>query len=135
MAEKLNQSALGYAAAILSAAGMLLLGIGGNIGVYAKAAEQMMRWHMFFSLSITGIITGMIEAAIISFVFVYAFGWVYNKFVQMVKRIIKQGKAYFQCEECKFLYKDKKWAEKCEAYCKNYNSCSLEITKHAINID
>jgi len=73
--------ALGYAAAIISAIGMLLLGIGWNIGVYANAAEQMAKWHLFFSQSMGGIIGGMIEAAIISFVFVYAFGWIYNKFV------------------------------------------------------
>lgn len=78
---KLNALALGYAAAILSAVGMLLLGIGGNIGIYTGAVEMMQQWHMFFSLSITGIIAGMIEAAVISFVFVYAFAWLYNKFV------------------------------------------------------
>ncbi len=81
MANKLNELALGYAAAIISAACMLLLGIGGNIGIYAGAAEQMMKWHMFFSLSVAGIITGIIEAAVIGLVFGYAFGWVYNKFV------------------------------------------------------
>lgn len=81
MAEKLNALALGYAGAIISAVGMLLLGILGNLGIYISAAQMMGQLHMFFSLSIAGIITGMIEAAIISFVFVYAFGWVYNKFV------------------------------------------------------
>ncbi|MBR9690684.1 hypothetical protein GOV08_03285 [Candidatus Woesearchaeota archaeon] len=59
---------------------MLLLGILGNLGIYTSAAEQMMKWHTFFSLSIGGIIAGMIEAAIISFVFLYLFGWIYNKF-------------------------------------------------------
>ncbi len=80
MAEKLNELALGYAGAIISAAAMLLLGIGGNIGFYAGAAQQMMGMHMFFSLTPLGIISGMIEAAVIGFVFVYAFGWLYNKF-------------------------------------------------------
>jgi hypothetical protein len=80
MAEtKLNALALGYAAAILSAICMLLLGIGGNLGFYAGAAEQMIKWHMFFSLGIVGIITGIIEAAIISFIGGYVFGWLYNK--------------------------------------------------------
>jgi hypothetical protein len=52
MAEaKLNSLALGYAGAIISAAAMLLLGILGNLGIYAGAAEQMMRWHMFFWLT------------------------------------------------------------------------------------
>ncbi len=81
MAEKLNALALGYAGAIISAIGMLLLGIAGNIGIYVGAAEQMASWHMFFSLSVAGIITGIIEAAVISFIFAYAFAWVYNKFV------------------------------------------------------
>ena len=78
---ELNELAIGYAAAIIAAAGMLLLGIGGNIGFYSGAAQQMQIWHMFFSLSIAGIITGIIEAAIMSFIAGYAFAWIYNKFV------------------------------------------------------
>lgn len=39
----------------------------------------------------------------------------------------------YECKKCKLLYKDKKWAEKCEEWCKEYKSCSLDITKHAIN--
>ena len=81
MAEKLNALALGYAGAIISAVHMLLLGILGNLGIYTGAAEQMAKWHLFFNLSAVGIITGIIEGAVISFVFVYAFAWVYNKFV------------------------------------------------------
>ncbi|MBR9691575.1 hypothetical protein GOV06_02215 [Candidatus Woesearchaeota archaeon] len=60
---------------------MLLLGILGNLRVYTGAVEMMQQGHMFFSISIIGIITGIIEAAIISFVFAYAFGWTYNKFI------------------------------------------------------
>jgi hypothetical protein len=76
---KLNPMSLGIAAAVIAALTMLLLGIFGNLGIYTGAVEMMQEWHMFFNLSIGGIITGMIEAAIISFVFAYAFGWVYNK--------------------------------------------------------
>lgn len=76
-----NALALGFAAAIVAAVIMLLLGILGNLGIYTGAVEMMRQWHMFFSLSIVGIIAGMIEAAVISFVFVYIFGWLYNKFV------------------------------------------------------
>ncbi|HLE07299.1 MAG TPA: hypothetical protein VI933_01600 [archaeon] len=36
----------------------------------------------------------------------------------------------FSCKICGFAYKEKIWAEKCEAWCKKHNSCSLEITKH-----
>lgn len=76
---KLNPLALGIAGAVISAVCMLLLGILGNLGIYSGAVGMMQKWHMFFSLDIVGIITGIIEAAVISFVFLYAFGWVYNK--------------------------------------------------------
>ena len=49
----------------------------------------------------------------------------------VVEKNIK-GKKFYQCEECKFLYEDKNWAEKCQAWCKENNSCNLEITKHAV---
>ena len=55
------------------------------------------------------------------------------KWNKVVKEIKKFGKTYYQCEICKFYYKDEKWAQKCEEFCKKYKSCSLEITKHAIN--
>ncbi len=74
----LNTLALGYAGAIISATFMLLLGILGNLGIYEGAVAMMSEWHIFFSLSIGGIIGGMVEAAIISFVILYAFAIVYN---------------------------------------------------------
>ena len=52
----------------------------------------------------------------------------------MVKEIEKEGKKYFQCEACGFYYKDKKWAEKCEEFCNKNKSCSVEITKHSVQI-
>lgn len=58
---------------------MLLLGILGNLRVYMGAVEQMQKWHMFFSLSIGGIIAGMIEGAVWGFIIVYVFVWLYNK--------------------------------------------------------
>lgn len=48
-------------------------------------------------------------------------------------RIIKKDEmVYFECEECKLLYKEKMWAEKCEAWCTKNKSCNLEITKHSV---
>ncbi len=47
----------------------------------------------------------------------------------MVKAIEKQGKKFYQCEDCKLLYEDKDWAEK---WCKKTKSCNIEITGHAI---
>ena len=52
---------------------------------------------------------------------------------KMVKEEIINGKKYSQCEECKFYYKDKKWAEKCQAWCKEKHSCNVEITKNAVD--
>ncbi len=37
----------------------------------------------------------------------------------------------YQCPECGLHYKEKKWAECCEAWCKEHHSCNLEITDHA----
>ncbi len=76
---KLRSLALAGSAAIIAAVVMLLPGILGNIGIYTGAVEMMQQWHMFFSLSIGGIIAGMFEAAIITFVFIYLFGFLYNR--------------------------------------------------------
>lgn len=77
--EKINALKFGYAAGATSAVAMLLLGIFGNLGIYQGAVRMMEQWHMFFSLSFVGIIGGMLEAAVIGFVFAYVFGWFYNK--------------------------------------------------------
>jgi hypothetical protein len=76
---KINPTALSIAAAIVAAAIMLLLGILGNLGIYTGAVRMMEGWHTFFNLTPLGIIGGMIEAAIISFVIVYVLAWVYNR--------------------------------------------------------
>jgi hypothetical protein len=76
---KLNSLVLAGSAAIVAAIMMLLLGILGNFGIYTGAVEMMQQWHTFFSLSVVGITAGMVEAAIITFIFVYLFGIIYNK--------------------------------------------------------
>ncbi len=78
MTNKLNALTLGYAGAIVASACMLILGILGNMGVYTNTVDAMMQWHQFFSLSIGGIIGGIIEASISSFVVLYVFALVYN---------------------------------------------------------
>lgn len=46
--------------------------------------------------------------------------------------IIKSGdQALYQCEECTLHYEEEEWAEKCEAWCKQYDSCNLTITAYA----
>ncbi len=81
MAEKLNTLALGYSIAILSALWMFIIGILGKFGVALKAVESMQSYHIFFSLSIGGIIAGIIEGAIAGFVIGYLIAYIYNKFV------------------------------------------------------
>jgi len=36
------------------------------------------------------------------------------------------------CNECKLIYNNQDLAQQCEAYCKKFHACNLEITKHAI---
>jgi hypothetical protein len=81
MTGKLNSLAFGITAAIVSALSMLILGILGNIGLYEDAVYMMSQWHMFFTLTPFGILAGMIESAVISFVFFYIFGGIYNRFI------------------------------------------------------
>lgn len=82
MAGKLNPIAFGTAGALVAAVIMLLLGILGNLGIYAGAVEMMQKWHLFFSLSLGGIIMGTIEAAVITFAFLWLFGWLYNRLLR-----------------------------------------------------
>jgi hypothetical protein len=81
MSQKINPKAFAYAGAIISAFVMLILGVLGHLGIYTGAVQQMHKWHMFFSLNILGIIAGMVESAVISFVLCYVFAWLYNKFL------------------------------------------------------
>jgi hypothetical protein len=78
MAE-LKPLAAGYSVAVVSAVGMLLLGILGNLGLYLGAVAAMQKWHVFFSLSVTGIVAGIVEAAVSGFVVAYAVIYLYNK--------------------------------------------------------
>lgn len=77
---KLNELALGYSGAVVSAVSMLIVGIFGNFGIYTGMVDMMSQTHMFFSINPLGILLGIIEAAIIGFVFAYSIGWIYNKF-------------------------------------------------------
>lgn len=51
----------------------------------------------------------------------------------MVKEEIKKVVKYFKCESCGMYYKEKGLAEKCEEFCEKYKSCSVEITKNAVD--
>jgi hypothetical protein len=60
---------------------MLLLGLAGAIGIYRGAVRMMEEWHLFFRPTVGGTLAGMVEAAVISYIFVYALARTYNAFV------------------------------------------------------
>ena len=78
MPKKLKSKQLAVTFAIWSALFMLVLWLLANMGLYVSAAEQMSKWHVFFNLTFTGLIAGMIEAVIVSYALVLVFVWVYN---------------------------------------------------------
>lgn len=78
MSKKLQAKQLAITFAIWSALFMLVLWLLANMGIYVSAAKQMARWHMLFNLTFAGLIGGVIEAAVVSALLVYAFVWIYN---------------------------------------------------------
>lgn len=42
--------------------------------------------------------------------------------------------AGFQCPECGLHYENEEIAKQCEAFCKEYKACSLDIAKHSIEV-
>ena len=51
----------------------------------------------------------------------------------MVKELEKGEQKLYLCEACGFEYKDTLKAQQCEDYCNKHQSCSTEITKHAVS--
>ncbi len=80
IAKKLNEKALGYSLAILAALSMLLVWVGNFVGVYESAFIQMQNWHIFFSSSFAGLIGGILEASIWSFITGWLIARFYNKY-------------------------------------------------------
>ena len=53
----------------------------------------------------------------------------------MVKKLSKDNKILYICEECGFAYEQKEWAEKCQVWCHEHHACNLEITEHAVPLE
>lgn len=76
----LNPNGLGIAIAIISGIGMLILSLLGLSGKALEAVEAMQWHHIWFDLTAFGVIAGIIEAAVFSYVLGYALAWLYNRF-------------------------------------------------------
>lgn len=76
---KLSAYALAYTMAIISGVWMLLLSLAGKMGYWLEAVEMMQKMHYMYSLSISGVIVGVAEAALCGLVFGFVFGWLYNR--------------------------------------------------------
>ena len=79
MPNKLESRRLATSFAIWSALFMLIIWLLANMGIYVSAAMQMAKWHAYFNLSFSGLIWGITEAALVSYLLVYVFVWIYNK--------------------------------------------------------
>ena len=45
---------------------------------------------------------------------------------------LSTGKELYKCEACGLKYAGKEWAEKCEVWCREHQSCNIEIITHAV---
>ena len=45
----------------------------------------------------------------------------------MVKELTEKERILYTCEECGFRYAKREVAEQCETWCKEHQSCNLEI--------
>jgi predicted ATP-dependent serine protease len=48
----------------------------------------------------------------------------------MVKEMTKDNATFYVCEACGFLYREREWAERCQAFCEEFHSCNIEIMEH-----
>lgn len=52
----------------------------------------------------------------------------------MVAKKDEEDVNYYVCEKCGVSYEEKKWAERCEAWCSEHKgSCNLDIIQHAVS--
>ncbi len=53
----------------------------------------------------------------------------------MVKELRKDNVTLYICEACDLAYEQKEWAQKCQQWCEQYQSCNLGITRHAVPLE
>lgn len=68
------------AGAIFSALSMLLLSLAHILNVYTGAVGMMQEWHMYYTpTTISGTLTGMIEASLITYLSILLISWIYGQ--------------------------------------------------------
>jgi hypothetical protein len=50
----------------------------------------------------------------------------------VVKELQRNGKTFYVCEACGFLYEQKRWAQKCQEWDEEHQTCNLEIIQHGV---
>jgi hypothetical protein len=80
MSWRLDSYALAYTLAIIGAVWVLIISVLGLGGYSLGMVETMQKHHFMYSLSASGILVGMAEAALYGLVLGFVFGWIYNKF-------------------------------------------------------
>jgi len=80
MKTSLSPHGLGIALAAVSALLMLVLSLVGLAGYGQEAVAMMQTHHIGYDLTVVGIIIGIVEAAVFSYVAAYIFGVIYNKY-------------------------------------------------------
>ncbi|MDP2691273.1 MAG: hypothetical protein Q8O95_02615 [bacterium] len=75
----LNVNAFGLSLAVFGALGMLIMALLAMAGYYTEAWDLMAQFHVLADLTVLGVIGGMIEAALWSYVSGVLVAWVYNR--------------------------------------------------------
>ena len=55
------------------------IGISSGTGVYGGMATMLKGCHLFFNMTVLGLILGTAESLVYGFIAGYAFAWLYNK--------------------------------------------------------
>lgn len=82
---KLHAHKFALAGGITAAAGMLLLSLLNAVGLYETATMRMQDWHILYTPTVAGTILGMIEAAIITYIWLSVIVLIYNKLLAKKK--------------------------------------------------
>ncbi|MBI4302882.1 MAG: hypothetical protein HY665_00880 [Chloroflexi bacterium] len=52
----------------------------------------------------------------------------------MVKELRRDGKTYYICEQCGFVYETQELARRCQEFCEKNQACNLEISQYAVSL-